>query len=1195
MNVGSLSSARRWFIFVWIIAILPHGAAFSEEPTLVEFDIAAQDLGDALTEFGVQSGTEVYFVSADVASVQAPRIEGKYSAIDVIQQLLGSSGVEYFIDGNGTLLVGTAYTAVNTSDERGASDSKNLTGPTPVLMAQNQTSQTQTTSSQSDEGGTSIVTGKVTDARTGANLKGAKVTIEETGQWTSTNDLGEFRFVNVSTGSATLTVSYLGYAGQSAVVGVRGEEASQNFTLRGGSEMEEIVVFGQRSARALALNQERTADNFKTVIAADLLGNFNGTTISEALRRAPGVAFEPSESTGDGANIIIRGLEPDLNQITLNGLRLPEGSGVGRSADLSGILTESIESVTINKTLLPSQDSNGAGGLVEIETKSPLDRPRRFANFGAEYGERGNSFGNDLLLSTTASGRFGASEDFGASLSLQYRDREVDRLSYETGFSRTRGGLGRFLPADVASASLVPALRSFPFEDGLSELYPSGSTVRSSTVNDENLSATASLQKKIGNHTDLRLDFTLNEIETETFTNTTTALVQGTGYLLLPIDELGGEERLALISEDFFFRRSGSSLFPGVNLTIGRQASWVPTFESETQSLSFRGKTTLDDSTFSYNVGYAKGDTRTPSSYEIQVGADPRGSQLDIDFLTDEVRAVTVDGGLVSPFLGVGPNDESFVLPALTADGFSFFNEVDNLPLGAFNNTGRFGARGSNERVSFDGAFRKSFPGSVFDYVEVGLFAERSEFESLGVVTSQSYSAPADVLLSELGFSFVPGSLNRIGIPAGLLDLSQDGVESFALNVDNLAAQSLLAINESDDQTRRRTVQTDENNLSGYVEARLDFGRLEIIGGVRIDQTKVDSSFFVSPFLRNADGSFSPTFRDDFGQVVDGSAKQTDVLPRVIANYRWSENVVFRGGYYSTASRPRVQTLNAGLSGATLDLRPVFGPNGDQPTLRLSQGNPDLKPAFTHNFDASWEWYTDSIGVVKVSGYYKKIENSLTSTFTEGGIEVIPPGVVLPDAPGFSDLPDNVFVSVTVPVNGDENDEIWGGEVSIERQFDFLPGWWSDFGFYGNYTYADSSRDVEIRDFSFPDGTFVLEGVPFTGAPKHSGTASITYSNHGWDANFSYSRQSRRLRSLGRNGLDSYAEEIETLDFRIEYLTQIQGVDVRFYVRGIDLLTDDDETYLRNSIGGEDGTPKYFTGASYFGGRYFLLGGSTSF
>lgn len=149
MNVGSLVSARCWSNSIWVIAVLFPGVVFAEEPTLVEFDIDAQELGGALTEFGVQSGKEVYFVGADVAGVQAPSIEGKYFVTDAIQQLLGASGVEYFVDDNGTLLVGTAYAAV-APDQRGDSDSKNLSS-TPILMVQNQTSQ-MTTSSRSEEG-----------------------------------------------------------------------------------------------------------------------------------------------------------------------------------------------------------------------------------------------------------------------------------------------------------------------------------------------------------------------------------------------------------------------------------------------------------------------------------------------------------------------------------------------------------------------------------------------------------------------------------------------------------------------------------------------------------------------------------------------------------------------------------------------------------------------------------------------------------------------------------------------------------------------------------------------------------------------------------------------------------------------------------------------------------------------------------
>ena len=346
--------------------------AWAQETSDVELNIAEQPLSSSLREVADSFDLTIAFYSDSTDGLEAPALDGDFTSEAALDTLLADTNLEY------TFINDSSVAVRPVADQRGASDSKN-SPPQPVLMAQNQTSPTQTTSSRNNEGGTGTVTGKVTDARTGANLKGAKITIEETGQWTSTNDLGEFRFVNVPTGSATLTVSYLGYAGQSTSVAVYGEGTSQNFALRGGSEIEEIVVFGQRSARALALNQERVAQNVSSVLSADQLGQFSGTTISESLRRAPGISFRRDPFSGDGDNIIIRGLEPDLNVVQLNGVELPEGTGIGRSASLNNILTESVGKITVNKTLLPSHDSSGTGGLVEIETLSPLDRESRFA------------------------------------------------------------------------------------------------------------------------------------------------------------------------------------------------------------------------------------------------------------------------------------------------------------------------------------------------------------------------------------------------------------------------------------------------------------------------------------------------------------------------------------------------------------------------------------------------------------------------------------------------------------------------------------------------------------------------------------------------------------------------------------------------------------------------------------------------
>src|SRR5690606_31508318 len=86
-----------------------------------------------------------------------------------------------------------------------------------------------------------------------------------------------------------------------------GDEMQPSVSGATGPDEAEITVYGVRSARARSLEQQRAAENGSFVLSSDQLGNFNGTTISEALRRAPGIAFQRDPVTGDGTNIIIRG------------------------------------------------------------------------------------------------------------------------------------------------------------------------------------------------------------------------------------------------------------------------------------------------------------------------------------------------------------------------------------------------------------------------------------------------------------------------------------------------------------------------------------------------------------------------------------------------------------------------------------------------------------------------------------------------------------------------------------------------------------------------------------------------------------------------------------------------------------------------------------------------------------------------
>lgn len=75
----------------------------------VAFDIEAQDLGGALTEFGIQSGQEIYFVEADVRGKRTAGVEGEIKPSEALEVILNGTQIPFTTDENGTVLVGNEY------------------------------------------------------------------------------------------------------------------------------------------------------------------------------------------------------------------------------------------------------------------------------------------------------------------------------------------------------------------------------------------------------------------------------------------------------------------------------------------------------------------------------------------------------------------------------------------------------------------------------------------------------------------------------------------------------------------------------------------------------------------------------------------------------------------------------------------------------------------------------------------------------------------------------------------------------------------------------------------------------------------------------------------------------------------------------------------------------------------------------
>lgn len=1173
VRVGMLAAASA------LTMVTAAGMAWADEARVWPFKIEAQPLSSALIVLSEQADATIVAAPQLMRGKQAPAISGEFSLDEALSRLLEGSGLDYELaPGNRLILRPTG--AVQDSAIR---DGAHQLAQVAYGDRQAATAEATARPGAREAAGSGTVTGVVTDQRTGANLKGALVEIVETGQTAVTDDLGRFRFPSVRAGGYTLRISYLGFADSlTRITVVGGRDLRRDFALRGGTEMEELVVYGTRSARALALNRERTSENVSTVLSADLLGNFTGTTISDALRRAPGVAFVPDRLTGDGTNIIVRGLAPDFNTVTLNGIELPEGSGEGRSASLNNILADTVESITIHKTLLPNQDSSGVGGLIEIETKSPLDRPRRYANVVVEGARRAKDFSDDLLVSGTLSGTFGAEDRFGLSASVQYRDRSGLSFGYGHGLL-----FGQHLPLEADGSPSIRSRRDvdpripFPFEPSADDVFVSNYSLSRGDVATQNLAVTASAEWQIAEHTNIRFDYQRSEAD-QGVTTQGFSFAGVISYAEQPVPSLGGEVRRALTWTGGI--RSATS--------YGENSQ-----EDVTSVFTFRGDSRFDDWDVRYSAGHTRGEQE-----RTQRGFSTRStlSTLDSSFVLPEATD-PVEGRIITLF---GPRRGTGVqLPLLTDAGFDLINSESTYVLNSANdNRGGFGGR--NDRYTGQMSVRRSFDNKHVRYLEVGLSYEASRFEDFplgeegGVVVIGTGSAD----IAPLGLSLSDVDLSAIGVDNRFRAISLADSRRFVQDIPSLLGRDGLFGGSFPRDPRLRDTFTDEDELAGYVQSQIVFGDVEFIGGVRVTRVKVDAVNLTGPRIFDENNVEDVAFRETFSTLVSQSATQTDVLPRIVANYRPSRDLVFRAGYFLTVTRPQIEFLSDNQI-VTLSLAPGGGPNDNQPELSVSQGNPDLRPSKTHNIDFSAEYYSDQIGVIKVGAFYKRISDFIQNN-SEAATNSLE-GVPLPDDPRFTNLPDNIFIEVRQATNDDNIAHIWGIETAIERQLTFLPGLWSGFGVFVNYVYSDSSKTVPVN-WSAPvfdaggnlitreRATVEFSGVPFDQQPKHSGTAALTYNKYGLDVTLAYSYQSRRSGTIRGNQLSSITESVDTLDIKIEYRFDLGPAAFRVYFEGADLLKGTDD---RTFTGGDGLLGKTLTvaGGNFNGGREFRLGLATAF
>ena len=192
------------------------------------------------------------------------------------------------------------------------------------------------------------------------------------------------------------------------------------------AEVEVIEVRGIRGSLTRAMNLKRDMSGVVDAISAEEMGKFPDTNLAESLQRITGVTI--SRNNGEGSQVTIRGWGPDRNLITLNGRQMP-GTGNTRSYSLENLASDGVSALEVYKTARAEIPTGGLGGTVNIVTRKPLASTGERYSFSAKgLHDSSNEQGDDLTpeISALYSNTL-ADDTFGVAFSVTHHERDFQK------------------------------------------------------------------------------------------------------------------------------------------------------------------------------------------------------------------------------------------------------------------------------------------------------------------------------------------------------------------------------------------------------------------------------------------------------------------------------------------------------------------------------------------------------------------------------------------------------------------------------------------------------------------------------------------------------------------------------------------------------------------------------------------------
>ncbi len=940
--------------------------------------------------------------------------------------------------------------------------------------------------------GQATIKGVVRDASDNAPLIAVNVLLGGTSTGTVTNYNGEY-LLNVQEGTHVVEIIYLGYGTIFDTITIsKGESLELNYKMEVVSITgDAVIVTAQARGQLGAVNEQVNSNKIVSVVSSERISEFPDDNAAQSLSRLPGVHLS-------GSQVVIRGIQPKMNKILINGVEMPSTEANTRGVSLDMISSNMLSGIEVFKTVTPDMDADAVGGVVNLRFQEAPE--------GLKYSVLAQGTYNPL--------RENASSKVWGSYSNRFLENQLG-MSLNLNYNKSNGGYddARYrYGTETKSPILGQSTYWFDQLDAQDRISES-----------ETYGGSLMLDYKMGNG-----KIIFNSMITEKHNNNLTHTnAYNVDFYSISIEH-----------NDY------SSLLLNNSLQFDQQIGRLK-FNAAGSYISYTRNTAYD---YEYNFQPTI-QSMDPISNEERKAMDPYDIYDNI--IDSSITSVTMNKFSWSP----EDYNENRVNASLDLE--APFTLSDWLDI----------------KIKTGGKYRKmSRDYDALDYRYGDDISSSTVHEGFSDwLTAQGVENwQADLRYTDFANPDYSAKYGNESYEDSRYALQ------WTLNPALMDEMALNQINTNDLQETGESFTKDywgdEKLYAAYFMGEINlWSRLLIIPGVRYESLTYDYS---------AQKVASPTKNIyNIVDILNKPVTHTNLLPHLHTRLKVLEWFDVRFSFNKTLTRPDYDYL----------VPKIYY---DLAYSTFYAGNYNLKPAVSTNYDLSFSFHSDKIGLITIGAFTKEIEDIFYSQQTL--LKNIPDSNIIAEFP-VEDNPSLLNSTTDFYVNSPNNAFLKGMEFEWQSNFSYLPFPFNGLVLNLNYTRVWSETDypvfrvtkeyineypyiIDVQDDTISTNNLIDQA-------KDIGNISVGYDYKGFSARFSFRYQGPIVGEIAADPVENgYTEKQYSFDLAIKQQIPVKFIRLEAFFNVVNLTNVPYGTYtVYPDLG-------HTTTRSRYSGQQFQLG-----